>query len=185
MDVKTDLSAYRNDEYKQKLPNILVRVGWLFVSSIIFRNSLVTSYPLKRYLLRLFGAKIGIGLVIKPSVNIKYPWNLTIGDHSWIGEEVWIDNLGKVIIGSHVCISQGAMLLTGNHDYSSRLFPLMVQSITLGDGCWIGAKALVSPGVTCGEHSVLAVMSVASRNLEPYTIYRGNPAEPVKIRVIQ
>ena len=135
-------------------------------------------------MLRLFGAKIGKGLVIKPKVNIKYPWFLEIGDHVWIGEEVWIDNLTLVKIESNVCISQGAMLLTGNHNYKKSSFDLITGQITLEDGVWIGAKSVVCPAVTCHSHSVLAVGSIATKDLEPYTIYQGNPAQPIRKRII-
>ncbi|MBX7124419.1 MAG: WcaF family extracellular polysaccharide biosynthesis acetyltransferase, partial [Cyclobacteriaceae bacterium] len=136
-------------------------------------------------LLRLFGARIGQGVNIKPHVNIKYPWLLTIGDHSWIGENVWIDNLVPVTIGNHCCLSQGALLLTGNHDYHKTTFDLMTGSIVLEDGVWIGAQAVVTPGVTCHSHAVLAVGSVASTPLDAYTVYRGNPAVEVRQRIIQ
>lgn len=118
-------------------------------------------------------------------VNIKYPWYLTIGDNTWIGEQVWIDNLIEVTIGSNVCISQGAMLLTGNHDYSSVSFDLKVGSIVLEEGVWIGAKSVVCPGVTCASHAVLSVNSVATKNLLAYQIYQGNPAKLVRERNIQ
>ena len=131
------------------------------------------------------GAKIGKGVFIKPSVNIKYPWNLTIGDDTWIGEGVWIDNLGKVSIGSNVCISQDSMLMCGNHNYKKSAFNLMVGGITIEDGVWVGAKCLVCPGVTLHSHAVLAVGSVASTDLETYSIYRGNPAVKIKDRIIE
>jgi len=122
---------------------------------------------------------------LKPSINIKYPWKLSIGDFSWIGEKVWIDNLGEVDIGKNVCISQGAMLLTGNHDYKKQGFDLMVGKIILEDGVWIGAESLVCPGVVCATHAVLAAKSVATQDLSAYQIYQGNPAHIVKERVIQ
>jgi putative colanic acid biosynthesis acetyltransferase WcaF len=134
--------------------------------------------------LKLFGAKLGQGVVIKPSVNIKYPWKLRIGDHSWIGEEVWIDNLSDVIIGNNVTISQGALLLTGSHDHSRETFDFISYPIVLEDGAWIGANAIVFGGVTCKSHSVLGINSVAEKNLEPYIIYKGNPAIPVIERII-
>lgn len=139
----------------------------------------------KRFLLRLFGAKIGTGVVIKPCVNIKYPWKLQVGNHVWIGENVWIDNLGQVTIGDNSCLSQGAFLLCGNHDYKSSNFDLMVSPIILENGAWIGAKAIVSGGVTVGTHAVLTLGSVATKNLEPYGIYTGNPAVKVKERIIE
>lgn len=135
-------------------------------------------------MLKWFGARVGKGVVIKPGVNIKYPWRLSIGDYSWIGERSWIDNLGHVSIGAHCCLSQGSMLLCGNHDYKKPTFDLLIQPINLEDGVWIGAKAIVTPGVTCRSHSVLAVNSVAIGNLEAYSIYQGNPATLVRKRDI-
>ena len=102
----------------------------------------------------------------------------------WIGEKVWIDNLAQVDIHSNVCISQGAMLLTGNHNYKSVSFDLVIGSITLEEGVWIGAQAVICPGVSCGSHSILTVGSVASKNLEPYSIYQGNPAIKIRNRII-
>jgi putative colanic acid biosynthesis acetyltransferase WcaF len=135
--------------------------------------------------LRLFGAKIGSGVVIKPKVNIKYPWRLTIGNNVWIGENVWIDNLEDVVIGDNVCISQGAFLLCGNHNYNKTTFDLMVGKIVLEEGVWIGAKAIVCPGTTIKSHAVLTVASVALGTLESYKIYSGNKAVVVKSRHIE
>lgn len=135
--------------------------------------------------MRLFGADVGKCVVIKPRVNIKYPWNLAIGEHSWIGEGVWIDNLGKVKMGSNCCISQGALLLCGNHNYRKPAFDLMVGEITLENGVWIGAKAMVCPGVICHSHAVLTAGSIATTALEAYKIHSGNPAVAVKERNIE
>ena len=127
-------------------------------------------------LLKLFGSNVGQRVVIKPNVNIKYPWFLEIGEDSWIGEGVWIDNLTTVKIGSNVVLSQGAYLLTGSHDYKKETFDLILEEIVLEEGVWIGAKATVCPGVTCRSHSVLAVGSVSTNDLEACGIYQGNPA---------
>lgn len=128
---------------------------------------------------------MGVGLVIKPNVNIKYPWKLSIGNHVWIGEKVWIDNLDHVTIGDNCCISQGAMLLCGSHDYRKEAFDLIVKPIVLEDGVWIGAKAVVCQGVVCKSHSLLSVGSVASTSLLPYSIYRGIPAVKVRERIVE
>ncbi len=123
--------------------------------------------------------------MIKPKVNIKYPWNLKIGDNVWVGECVWIDNLTKVDIKNNACISQGAMLLCGNHHYKKTTFDLMVGKITIEEGAWVGAKAVVCPGVIVHTHAILTVGSVAVKNLDPYSIYQGNPAVKIKDRVIK
>ena len=139
---------------------------------------------IKVFVLRLFGAKIGENLTIKPKVNIKYPWFLEIKNNVWIGETAWIDNFVKVTIEDNVCISQGALLLTGNHDYKKSTFDLIPRDIYLEKGVWIGAKSVVCGGVRCMSHSVLAVNSVATKNLNSYKIYQGNPAIEVRERVI-
>ena len=131
---------------------------------------------LKVAILKLFGSKIGKGVIIKPGVNIKYPWLLTIGDYSWIGEDVWIDNLAQVTIGLNCCISQGALLLCGNHNFRSETFDLIVKPITIEDGAWVGAKSVVCPGVTVKEDAIITVGSVATKSLDAATIYQGNPA---------
>ena len=176
----TDLSKYNNSWYKPG--SAVKRIAWHYVNGLFFRSGLFPFYRLKVFLLRSFGARIGQGVLIKPGVNIKYPWFLQVGDHSWIGEQVWIDNLAMVTIGSHVCISQGAYLLTGNHDYKKESFDLIVKPIALEDGVWIGARATVCPGVTCKTHAVLSVGSVLTTNTEPNGIYRGNPAVKVAER---
>ncbi len=179
----SDLSKYDNSWYNPGR-GMFIRSLWYIVNVLFFINSLNPFSGIKVWFLRLFGAEIGRGVVIKPGVNIKYPWNISIGDFSWIGEKVWIDSLGKIIIGRNCCLSQGAMLLTGNHDYSSVTFDLEVSPITLEDGVWLGANSLVGPGVTCGSHSVLIVNSVATKNLKPYRVYRGNPADLIRNRII-
>lgn len=181
---KTDLSQYDNSWYKPGR-GVIVRLMWFWINAIFLRNPANPFSGIKKFWLKLFGAKIGTGVIIKPSVNIKYPWLLEIGDHCWIGENAWIDNLVKVKMGNNVCLSQGAMLLTGNHNYKKSTFDLMVGEIILEDGAWIGAYAIVTPGTTVGNHAVLSVRSVAASELEPYTIYQGNPAQAIRKREIE
>ncbi|HMI63580.1 MAG TPA: WcaF family extracellular polysaccharide biosynthesis acetyltransferase [Puia sp.] len=179
---QVDNSAYRTTI--EIRASRLKQTVWYFVNIIFFKNSFNILSSVKVSLLKLFGASLGQGVVVKPAVNIKYPWKLKIGDHSWIGEEVWIDNLSDVIIGRNVTLSQGCLLLTGGHDHTRTSFDYLDQPIVLQDGVWIGAKAVVTGGITCGSHSILGVNSVAEKDLEPYTIYKGNPAVPVLIRTI-
>lgn len=180
--MQTDLSKFETGGYKAG-PKLRVLI-WYFLNYYILDSAFPWPYKFKQKLLQLFGAKIGKGLVIKPNVRIKNPWRLIIGDNCWIGESVWIDNLEDVMIGSNVSISQGAMLLTGNHDYTAVSFPYRLGKIRLEDGVWVGAHAVVCPGVTCESHSILTVNSVATKNLEAWGIYAGNPATFVRKRVI-
>lgn len=180
--MKTDLSRYDNSWYYPG--GKIKRLAWYFTNVLFFINPLNPFSGIKVHLLRLFGARIGIGVTIKPCVNVKYPWLLEVGDYTWIGENVWIDNLAKVKIGNNVCVSQGTMLLCGNHNYKKTTFDLMIGEITVEDGSWLGAQSVVSPGVTVHTHAVLSVGSVACRDLEAYGVYQGSPAFKVRERVI-
>jgi putative colanic acid biosynthesis acetyltransferase WcaF len=157
---------------------------WFLANSVFLNSYLPIPVAIKIAVLKLFGAQVGTGVMIKPSVNIKYPWLLRIGNYVWIGEQVWIDNLSQVVLGNNVCLSQGAMLLTGNHNYSVPTFDLNTRPITIEDGVWIGAKSIVCPGVRCESHAVLAVNSVATHSLSAYGIYQGNPAVRIRQRKI-
>lgn len=172
--MKVDLSKYSNDWYKPggKIKLIL----WYAVNYFIVLPSWNIFSGLKLEILRLFGAKIGKGVVLKPGINVKYPWKLEIGNYCWIGEQVWIDNLSDVILKDNVCISQGAFLECGNHNYKKSGFDLIVNSITLCEGSWVGAQSIVAPGVTLGQYSILTMGSTAISDLQPYGIYSGNPA---------
>ena len=149
---------------------------WYFVNALFVRASWNPFMGIKIWLLRLFGAKIGKGLVIKNNVIIKFPWKLTIGDYVWLGEYCWIDNLVDVTIGNNVCISQGALLITGNHDYTQVDFPYRNAPIVVEDGVWVGTRAVVTAGVTLASHCVLTAGSVVTKKTDPYGIYQGIPA---------
>lgn len=177
----TDLSQYQKVNVNSS-EGVLKSMLWYIVNHLIFNHHFLPLYGIKKMILVAFGAKIGKGFVIKPAVNIKFPWKLEIGDDVWLGEKVWIDNLAMVKIGNNVCISQGAMLLTGNHDYKSKAFDLILKPILIEDGVWIGAQSTIAPGVTCKVHSVLTVGSVLTSDMDSHSIYQGNPAVKKKER---
>ena len=180
---KTDLSKFNNSWYDTG-SSLFTRTVWYFINAFFFNTACPFNF-LRIILLRMFGAKVGKNIIVKPRVNIKYPWNISIGDNAWIGERVWLDSLGKINIGANVCISQGAMLICGNHNYKKITFDLMVGNINLEEGVWIGTGAIVCAGVTCQSHAVLTAGSVATDNLEAYSIYKGNPAVKIKDRIME
>lgn len=156
---------------------------WYGVNTFFFRSGLIPFSNVLVFILRLFGAKIGRDVRIKPFVHIRYPWRFEMGDHSWLAD-CYIDNLAPVRLGKNVCVSQGAMLLTGNHDFTKPAFDLITKPIVLEDGVWIGARSVVCPGVRGRSHAVLTVGSIATRDLDPYSVYRGNPAYKIKDRTL-
>jgi putative colanic acid biosynthesis acetyltransferase WcaF len=180
---KVDLSKFNNDWYSPGA-SVLKRGIWFLINAVFFINPLNPISNLKVGLLRVFGSKVGKGVIIKPNVNIKYPWKLQIGNNVWIGEGVWIDNLAPVIIHDNTSVSQGALLLTGSHNYKNIAFDLIVKGIILENGVWIGARSIVCPGVTCQSHSILTVGSVATKDMEAYFIYQGVPAEKKRKRTV-
>jgi len=159
-----------------------VEAVWYLIKCAVFLTPLPVPSAVKRSILRIFGARIGRGIVIKPRVNIHFPWKLSIGDHSWLGEEVFILNLEPVIIGAHCCISQRAFLCTGNHDYRQPDMSYRNQPITIEDGAWVGAQVLVCPGIRIGAEAVIIAGSIARTDLPAAMICGGTPASPIKRR---
>ena len=141
------LDRYDNSDFSRGASKIK-EVLWWVVRSLIFAPWFPVPSFLKVAALRLFGAKVGRGVVIRSRVNITFPWELTIGDHVWIGDEVLILSLAQVTIASHVCISQRAFLCTGSHRFRSENFDLVTLPISIGEGSWIAANVFVGPGVT-------------------------------------
>ena len=178
------LKQYDNSWYRPG-GSFAKRVFWMLVGQPLFSSKWLPSSELRVRLLRAFGARVGSGVVIKPAVKVKYPWHLEIGNDCWIGEECWIDNLTTVQIGCNTCVSQGAYLCTGNHDWSDPQFGLRVEPIQLKEGAWAGAKCILMPGTTLGEYAVVAAGSVAKGYVPDFEIFAGNPATHVKFRQIR
>jgi len=162
----------------------VVEASWLVLEGMLFSTWLPGS-GWRRTLLRMFGARIGAGVVIKSRVRVKFPWRLTVGEHAWIGESCWIDNLAPVEIGSHSCLSQGVYLCTGNHDWNDPAFALRCAPIRIGAGAWIGAMSRVGPGVVVGEGAVITLASVVQCDVGAGVILGGPAGTPRGIRRAQ
>src|SRR5438105_3223473 len=135
----------RLDAYERTLDRgraLPVEVLWIAISTLLVRGPIPGS-ALRRWVLKAFGAMVGRNVVIKPGVRVKFPWKLEIGDFTWVGEDVWLDNVDWIRIGANVCISQGAYLGSGNHDWAHEHFALRAAPIQIGEGSWICAKAIV------------------------------------------
>lgn len=158
------------------------RLLWALVQGTVFRWSFHNWYGLRVWILRRFGARIGANVRIRRTVVIECPWNVAIGDGSSVGHAAILYCLGPVTIGRHVSISQYAHICAGSHDYRRPDMPLTRPPITIGDDAWIAADAYVGPGVTVGAGTILGARGVASRDLEPWSIYAGNPARLVRER---
>jgi putative colanic acid biosynthesis acetyltransferase WcaF len=160
------------------------QVLWYFVGAPLLQSVWIPSAVFKVWILRCFGATVGQGVNIKPGVRVKFPWKLSIGHFVWIGENAWLDNIAPITIESHVCLSQDVYLCTGNHDWSHPDFLLKPAPIYIEQGSWIAARAVIGAGVRVGRGAVLGLGSVTGRSLLPMTIYAGNPAQPIKERII-
>ena len=178
-----DLATFEDSEWKDG--RRLRKALWFFLGLPVLRAAWLPWSGLRVHLLRLFGASIAATVTIRPGVRVKYPWFLHVGEHTWIGEDCWIDNLAQVHIGSHACLSQGTYLCTGNHDWSDRAFHMVCRPIRVEDGAWVGAKSVVCPGVTVHRLGVLMVGSVARRDVPEREVHGGNPAVFVRYRNFQ
>jgi putative colanic acid biosynthesis acetyltransferase WcaF len=163
--------------------NRLLRAAWGVVYVLLFRSSPRPFHRWRAFLLRCFGAKLGKNCFIYGRARIWAPWKLTCGDLATIGDEAIIYNPEDVTLGSHAIVSQQAYLCGATHDYEDPAFPLIAFPIAVGPYAWICARATVQPGVSVGEGAVLGLGSVATRDLEPWTVYAGVPARKVKSRM--
>jgi len=177
------LDSYTLNTYTPGAP-YWKQLVWYFIGSPLVQSYWFPMSALKVWILRCFGAQIGQGVRVKPGVRVKFPWRLTVGDYVWIGEDSWIDNLAPVTIESHVCLSQGVYLCTGNHDWNHPNFQLITASIHIQESSWIAAKSVIGPGVTVGRGAVLTLGGVTGRSLDSMIVYAGNPAQPIKKRLL-
>jgi len=149
-----DLSKFDNSSFVRGAM-VWKEALWWVARSVFFAPWLPVPSAVKVAVLRGFGAKVGKCVVIRSRVNITFPWKLELGDHVWIGDEVMILSLDRVVIGSNVCISQRAFLCTGSHDFSKETFDLITRPIEIGDGCWVAAQAFVGPGAVLPQGTMV------------------------------
>ena len=170
---KQNLKNYKLPEKWCRGKNIFCEMLW----QVFFKPLVSCSLPgslWRKFILILFGAKLGKSIRLSPGIKIKMPWRLSIGDNTWIGEDSWIDNLAFVKIGNNVCISQGVYLCTGNHNYKNINFNLMCEPIIIESESWVGAKSIIGPGKKIGKGSVINIGSTITKNIPPYSIHKDN-----------
>lgn len=161
----------------------VVQLWWL-VQATLFRWSPQALYGWRRFLLRLFGAKLGEGVIIRPTVEITYPWKLIIGDYSWIGDHATLYTLGEIEIGDNVCVSQHCYLAGAGHDYTRPTFDMVDKKITIEPEAWLATRVFVAPGITVGRGAVVGACSVVLKDLPAMMICAGNPAKPLRPRPV-
>ncbi|WP_318311075.1 putative colanic acid biosynthesis acetyltransferase [Flagellimonas crocea] len=177
-----DLKNYNTPSDFRGKSIFIVQLWWI-VQALLFRTSPQVLYGWRRFLLRIFGAKIGKGVIIRPTVKITYPWKLTIGNYSWVGDDVVLYSLGEIEIGVNTVISQKSYLCTGSHDYMKSDFPIYSDKIKIGDSCWLATDVYIAPGVTIGKATIVGARSSVFKSLPEKTICYGSPAKPIKNRI--
>ena len=155
---------------------------WWLVQALFFKTSPQFLYGWRRFLLRSFGAKIGKGVILRPSVHTQFPWKVSIGDYSWIGDEVVLYSLGNITIGNNVVVSQRSYLCTGSHHYDHAAFDIYSVPIVIEDECWLATDVYVAPGVTIGTGTVVGARSSVFKSLPAGKICMGSPARVVRER---
>lgn len=168
------------------LKHQIIRLMWIFSWTIGARwlpRSIGSGW--KRFLLRLFGAKIASNAVVYSSAKIYYPAKLTMHPYSCLASNVECYNVDSIILGEHVTVSQEAMLCTASHDIYDADNRLITAPIEIKRDAWIGARAFVGMGVTIGEGAVLGACSATFKDIDSWTVAGGNPAKPIKKRAIR
>lgn len=178
-----DLSSFTLPKNFRGRPAWVVQLWWV-VQASLFRWSPQFAYGFRRYLLRLFGAHIGRNVIIRPSVTVTYPWKISIGDYSWVGDDVVLYSLGEIEIGAHAVVSQRSYLCTGDHDYTIVDFPIRERKISVGSEAWIAADVFIAPNVSIGKGCVVGARSTVLRDMPAFMLCAGYPAKPLRKRAV-
>lgn len=175
-----DLSNY-NSPFDRGRPQWFILLWWL-VEGIVFPLTLHNLNGIRASLLRLFGAKIGKGVVIRSSVRVLYPWKVEVGDYSWLGDDVYLYSVDKIKIGNHAVVLQKCYLCTGSHDQNDRHFGLITAPITIGNGVWVASDCFIAPGVKIGANTVVGARSSVFQSLPAEYVAWGSPCKPRQMR---
>ncbi len=175
-------SEFRRYQSTHSIRNKLGRIAWAIVWNCLYRTSPRICHGWRRFLLRFFGATIGYGVHPYPSSRIWAPWNLEMGDHSCLADNIDCYCVDKITVGSHSTVSQYSYLCTASHDYTDPSMPLTTAPIVIGENVWIAADVFVGPGVAIGDGAVIGARSSVFRNIEPWTVVAGGPAMFIKKR---
>lgn len=176
-----NLKLYKTPKNFRGKSKVIVQLWWI-VQALLFNLSPQFLYGWRRFLLRSFGAKIGKDVIIRPSVKVTYPWKVSIGDYSWIGDDVVLYSLGNITIGSNTVISQKSYICTGTHDFNKIDFPIFGYDINIKDQCWLATDVFVAPGITINEGTVVGARSTVLEDLKPFSVYVGSPVKWIKKR---
>ena len=176
-----DLGRFTLPDGFRGRPAWFVQLWWL-IQSLLFATSPQVFYGWRRFLLRLFGAEVGHNVLVRPNVRVTYPWKVSIGDNSWIGDNVELYSLGPIRIGSDVVISQGSYLCGGTHDHNAIAFDIVASPITVESQAWVAAQVFIAPGVTIGHGAVVGARSLVLTDVPPLMVAVGHPAKVVQPR---
>ncbi|MEB3182128.1 MAG: hormogonium polysaccharide biosynthesis acetyltransferase HpsU [Nostocaceae cyanobacterium] len=177
-----DLRKYDQSWFDRGRPGWYILLWW-FVQAIAFPLSPHPLNSARCALLRLFGATIGTDVIIRPTARFTYPWKITIGDYSWIGDDVVLYSLDHINIGKHCVISQKSYLCTGSHDIQDPAFGLKTASITIGNGVWIAADCFIAPGIQIDANAVIGARSSVFSHMPAGQVCYGNPCRPMYSRL--
>ena len=177
-----DLRSFRLPTNFRGRPAWFVQLWWL-VQATLFRCSPQAVYGWRRWLLRRFGAKIGKGVLIRPTAVVTYPWKVSIGDWSWIGDDVTLYSLGDIIIGDNVVVSQNSYICSGSHDFRSPAFDIFSRPVHIESEVWLATDVFVSPGVRIMHGAVVRTRSLVLNDLPEMMLCAGHPAKPIRARI--
>jgi putative colanic acid biosynthesis acetyltransferase WcaF len=176
-----DLRRYDQSWFDRGRPGWYILLWWL-VQAVVFPLTPHSAHAIRVRVLRLFGAKLGQGVSIRPTARFTYPWKVTIGDYSWIGDDVVLYSLDQITIGAHCVISQKTYLCTGSHDIHDPAFGLQTAPIAIGNGAWVATDCFVAPGVEIGANAVVGARSTVLKSLPNQQVCWGSPCQPRYLR---